>query len=232
MKPQIFFRNDLNLMNRWWHRLFLVIFIVLSIMLIWTVFSDQLEGAKLPKYVKVGALSDRMTNDVQLISKLVSEDEKIANYEHNLYGSYLGKRHYDGNGGWLLRQNYFCAKNISTQVEVISQLTGVRYYKGNSSLINLDEFKDYLRIQKADCIQNLKLNPGSYFGDIENVLVWGLEADDMAIWRVSILKTIFAVFLQLLLIIIALSFIVIIYYKVLLFIVFGKYKENDTSQKL
>ncbi len=222
MNPKSFFREDLNLMNRWWHRLFLVIFIVAFISIVIAVISSTVNDNQLPKYRKVGMLSDRMTSKVQLIGNLVKPNEKIAVYEHNLYGSYLGKDFYDGNGGWLLKQEYYCAKNISDHVEEISEITGVKNYKGNSELVSLDEFKSYLAKQNADCIENLKLDEINFLGNIRNTLSWGLEADDMAVWQISVLKTIVAVLLPILFITLGFILLLVIYYKVFLFIVFGK----------
>jgi hypothetical protein len=226
MNLKNFFRKDLNLMSRWWHRLFFVIFIIAFIWAIWLVISNMLDNNQLPKYKKVGMLSDRMTSNVQLIGNLVKPNEKIAVYEHNLYGSYLGKNFYDGNGGWLLKQEYYCAKDISSHTEEISKITGVNNYKGNSKLVSLSEFKSYLVKQGADCIENLKLDPINFLGNIRNTLTWGLEADEMAVWQVSVLKTIFAILLPILFTATSFVLLFVIYYKVFLFIVFGKYQKT------
>lgn len=222
MNLKRFFREDLNLMNRWWHRLFFVIFIIAFISTVVVVISSMVNDNQLPKYRKIGMLSSRMTDSVQLIGNLVRPNEKIAVYEHNLYGSYLGKNFYDGNGGWLLKQQYYCATNISNHIEEISQITGVKNYKGNSELVSLDEFKAYLVDQDANCVENLRLEPVNFLGNIQNTLTWGLEADDMAVWQVSVLKTIFAIQVPILFTAIGFTLLIVIYYKVFLFIVFGK----------
>lgn len=225
-----FFRKDLHLMNRWWHRLFFVVFIITYILTVTFTISSMVDDYQLPKYKKVDMLSDRMTNKVQLIGNLVESSEKIAVYEHNLYGSYLGDNFYDKNGGWLLEQQYYCANNISDHIEEISQITGVRNYKGNSELVSLDEFRLYLRRQADGCVERLKLNPVKSFADFSNpanyTLVWGLGADSMAVWQISILKTVFAVLLPILFTTIGFALLLVIYYKIFLFIVFGR-KNTD-----
>lgn len=226
MNLKRFFREDLKLTNRWWHRLFFIIFIIAFISTAVSVISSMVSDNQLPKYRKVGMLSDRMTNNMQLIGNLVKPNEKIGVYESNLYGSYLGKNFYDGNGGWLLKQEYYCANNISDHVEEISQITGVKNYKGNSELVSLDEFRSYLAKQNAECIENLKLDKVNFLGNIRNTLSWGLEADDMAVWQMSVLKTIFAVLLPILFTAMGFVLLLVVYYKVFLFIVFGKYQNN------
>jgi len=82
---------------------------------------------------------------------LAKPEEKIAVYEHNLYGVnkgetihdeygnyfYKGQSFYSLGGDFLLKQKYYCAKNISAHVEEISQITGVFYYKGNGRIQKL-----------------------------------------------------------------------------------------------
>ncbi len=134
---------------------------------------------KNPSYVKIGMLSDRMDSEIRLIGDLVKPGEKIAMYEHNLTGA-EGESLYDKNGGWLLKQEYYCSKNISNKVEEISKKTGVAYYKGNLNLVSLEDFKSYLSQNNANCVQVLDLQRS---GETKKVLSWGLEADDMAIWK-------------------------------------------------
>jgi hypothetical protein len=239
MNLKSFFREDLNLMNRWWHRLFFVIFIIAFISTVVAVISSMVNDNQLPKYRKVGMLSDRMTNNVQLIGNLVKPNEKIAVYEHNLYGSYLGNNFYDGNGGWLLNQQYYCAKNLPEKIEEVATKTGVSHYKGNTDLISASDFKNYLITTNAQCIEVLDLispavSPSNPFadlipsdsqnrwGNVKQALSWGLEADDMAVWQMSVLKTIFAVLLPVLFTTIGFALLLVVYYKVFLFIVFGK----------
>lgn len=220
-----FFRKDLNLKNRWWHRLFFITFIILFVVITWTVISNMLDDAQLPKYTNVGMLSDRMTSDIRLIGDLVKDNEKIAVYEHNLYGTYQGKSFYDGNGGWLLKQQYYCSKNISDQVEKITAITGINHYGGGTPLSSLSDFKNYLKKNNATCVLVSNLDPDEYIGNVKKLLNWGFEADDMAVWKESLVKSIFAVLQSIFFIILGFFILMVLYYKVFLYIIFGSKKD-------
>mgnify|MGYP001594391235 FL=1 len=226
MRTNNFFRTDLNLKNRWWHRFLSVVFIIAFVVVISFSISSMFSDYELPKYTKVGMLSDRMNSEIGLIGNLVTPEEKIAMYEHNLYESYNGSSLYDKNGGWLLKQEYYCAKNVSTHVEEISTKTGVNYYKGNTGLVSLEDFKKYLTQNNAGCIQVLDLDSVEHFGNVKKALSWGLEADDMAVWQESTAKSLFAVLQTVFFEAIGFLIILVLYYKVFLYIVFGSKKSS------
>ena len=219
-----FFRKDLNLKARWWHRLFFVGFVIAFIWIGWATISNMLDDAQLPKYSKVGMLSDRMDSEIRLIGSLVKPEEKIAVYEHNLYGEYNGKTFYDGNGGWLVKQEYYCSKNVSDQVEKIVAKTGVNYYSGTTGLDSLANFKSYLAQNKATCVSVNSYNPLDNTETREK-LMWGYEPDGMAVWQESLVKSIFAVLQTLFFVVLGFSILLVLYYKVFLFIVFGSKKN-------
>lgn len=220
-----FFRKDLNLSGRWWHRLFFVAFVIAFVWISWATISNMLDDAQLPKYTNVGMLSDRMDSEIRLIGSLVKPEEKIAVYEHNLYGEYNGKTFYDGNGGWLVKQEYYCSKNVSNQVEKITAKTGVNYYKGNTGLVSLADFKSYLSQNKAECVQVLDLDSVEHFGNVKKALSWGFEPDGMAVWQESLVKSVFAVAQTLFFVALGFLILLALYYKVFLFIVFGSKKN-------
>ena len=216
-----FFRKDLKLKGYWWHRLFFVVFVVAFIWIDWTTISNMLDDAQLPKYTKVGMLSDRMNSEIRLIGSLVKPEEKIAVFEHNLYGKYNGKKLYDGNGGWLVKQEYYCSKNVSEQVEKITARTGVNYYKDNTGLVSLTDFKSYLAQNKAECVQILDLDSVEHFGNVKKALSWGFEPGGMAVWQESLVKSVFAVLQTLFFVALGFIILLVIYYKVFIYIVFG-----------
>jgi len=129
---------------------------------------------------------------------------------------------YNQNGGWLLRQEYYCSKNISSKVEEISAKTEINYYKGNLDLVSLSDFKNYLAQNSALCVQVLGLDNPERYGNVKKALSWGLEADDMAVWAPSTVKSVFAVLQSVFFIALGFLVILILYYKVFLYIVFGK----------
>jgi len=65
-------------------------------------------------------------------------------------------------------------------------------------------------------------------------LMWGLEADDMVVWKVSIVKTIFSILQQIFFIVLGFLVVIVIYYKIILYIIFGSKKidNNKDSKKL
>ncbi|HEV7702293.1 MAG TPA: hypothetical protein VGO63_02535 [Candidatus Paceibacterota bacterium] len=226
MSNNNFFRKDLNLKSRWWHRFLSVIFIVAFIAVVGFSISSMFGDYQLPKYTKVGMLSDRMNSEIRLIGSLVTPEEKIAMYEHNLYESNNGSSLYDKNGGWLLKQEYYCSKNVSTHIEEISAKTGVNYYKGNTGLVSLDDFKKYLIQNNAGCVEVLDLDSVVHFGNVKKALSWGLEADDMAVWQESMAKSIFAVLQTVFFEALGFLIILVLYYKVFLYIAFGSRKSS------
>lgn len=131
-----------------------------------------------PKYLRVGTLAERLTGEPTLIRDIVNKDERIAQNEHMLNDDI-----YDKEGGALLTMEYYCSFNISSKVEAISEKTGVTYYKGNLELVSLEDFKHYLDTKYAICIEVLPLNNPQMYGDVKKALSWGLEADDMIIYK-------------------------------------------------
>lgn len=210
-----FFRKDLNLNSRWWHRFLLVAFVVAFIVVAWT----SVINTQWPRYTKVELLSDRVDNAVRLIGDLIKSEERIGVHEPNVYGSL-----YSQNGGWLLRQEYYCSKNISSKVEEISARTGVNFYKGNLDLVSLSEFKSYLVQNDAMCISVSDLDNPELYGRAQKALSWGLFANDMAIWTPSTIKSVFWILQSVLWVVLGFAVLLIIYYQVFLYIVFGKRK--------
>lgn len=221
-----FFRKDLNLKGCWWHRLFFVVFVVAFLWIDWVTILNMLDDAQLPKYTKIGMLSDRMDSEIRLIGSLVKPEEKIAVYEHNLYGTYEGKSFYDGNGGWLVKQEYYCSKSISDHLEEITAKTGASYYKGADGWNSLNDYKNYLVKNNATCVFVKNLDHPEYFDGarVSKVLSWGFEADGMAIWQESLMKSVFAVLQTLFFVALGFIILLVLYYKVFLYIAFGKAK--------
>lgn len=213
-----FFRRDLNLSGRWWHRLLFVIFIIAFIVSAWA----SMVNTQWPRYSKVGMLSDRVDNQIRLIGSLVQLEERIGVNEGNVYGS-----DYSHNGGWLLLQEYYCSKNVASNVDEITAKTGVNFYKGNLDLVPLNDFKDYLAQNNAICVQVLDHDNVQRYGNAKKALSYGFEAEDMAVWQPSTVKFLFSVFQSVLWVVIGFAILIVIYYKVFLYIVFGSRKITD-----
>lgn len=213
-----FFRKDLNLNNRWWHRLFFVVFIIAFIASAWI----SIANTQWPRYSKVGMLSDRLDDQIRLIGSFIQPEERIGVYERNVYGS-----DYSHNGGWLLQQEYYCSKNVAGKVDEISAKTGVSFYKGNIDLVSLDDFKNYLSQNKAVCVQVLNLDNVQRYGNVKKALSYGFEADDMAVWQPSTVKSLFNALQSVFWVALGFAVLVVVYYKVFLYIVFGHKKTPN-----
>lgn len=211
-----FFRKDLNLKGRWWHRLLFVAFIIAFIASAWA----SVANTQWPKYSKVGTLSERVDNQIRLIGSLVQSEEKIGVYEGNVYGT-----DYSHNGGWLLLQEYYCSKDVANKVEEISAKTGVNSYKGNLDLVSQSEFKNYLSQNNAICVQVLDLDNAQRYGNVKKALSYGFEADDMAVWQPSTAKSIFGAIQSVFWVVLGFAVLLVIYYKVFLYIIFGNKKN-------
>jgi hypothetical protein len=217
MRHQNFFRKDLNLWNRWWHRLLTVFFIGSFVVCILHVVLDS----PWQRYSKTGMLSGRMDNQVRLISTLIRPDEKVATNEGGLSAG-----NYDRNGGWILKQQYYCSKDVASKVDEIAETTNVHIYKGNLDLITLDSFKRYLAQNNAICVQVLDLNNQWKYGDEQKALAYGFEADIMAIWQPSFIKSVSAAFRAVIGVTLGFLVLMVIYYKIFLYIIFGKVKRS------
>jgi hypothetical protein len=225
-----FFREDLSLKNRWWHRLLVVVFflslVIITIGLIYDIYKQN----DLPKYKKIGILEDRIGSQVYLIKDLVKSKEKVSNNEYYLNNSY------DKNGESLLKTRTYCSNNIPNYIEEISKKTGVYYYKGNTQLIGLDSFKNYLYENEAKCVEVFTYTTGGFLGNvtgspeyetnpIKTVLSWGIDYEDWGIYKVSIFKSIVYIFIIFLTLFIFFFAVLVFYYKVILYVIFGKSKK-------
>lgn len=209
-----FFRPDLNLKKRWWHRLLFVVFTVSFVYALYTVWDTPL-----PKYGVVDSLQNRMTTELQLLPNLITSDEKIGQYENNLHGEW-----YEKNEGWALRQpDVYCSRNIAQHIEEISTKTGISLYKGNEAaeLLTLENFKNYLTSQRANCVYATSLDNNT------KVIGWAwFVGDDLEVWKESTFASAIYILKESLFIIPFFLVIIVLYYKVFLYIVFGNKKEN------
>lgn len=237
----IFFRSDLNLKNRWWHRLLSVVFMISFIVVNYLVFSSIINKGYFPRYSKTDTLFNRMDTDVHIIGDLVYYDEKISGNENGLYGVnegetihdedgnyfYHGQSFYSLSGGTLVKQKYYCSKNISNQIEKVSEITGINYYKANLELVSLNDFKEYLIKNNATCVMVWNNLDGlKNVGDAKKALTWGLEAEGMNIYKVSLISSLLYISWCFFIIVIYSSILILIYYKVVLYIIFGNYKNE------
>jgi hypothetical protein len=218
-------RPDLNLKSKWWHRLLLVIYIVALIGVIIFTISIFLDSNQIPKYKKIGDLSERMTDQPQLLKNIVNTNagERVAKYEYNLYDF-----RYELDSLQLLNMPYYCSKDISSDIDGLSKNLSIDFYKSDTDRVSLNEFKEYLILMDANCVSVgtfSKYNPN--MGKIlttEKTLFWCLEAEGLGIYKVSILQTSLNIALTLLYVFAFFIVILIAYYKIVLYVIFGSKK--------
>ena len=210
-------RDDLNLRGHWWHRLFLVVFFIsfaYSLLLVW--------NTPLPKYRAIDTLRNRMTEELKLLPDLISSDEKLGSYENNLH-SYL----YYENEGWILRQpNIYCSKNIIPYIEALSEKIGVSLFKGNGvdELISIESFKKYIGSQNSNCVYVTELANKS------SVIAYPWFVDEsFKVWKESTLASMIYILKESFLVALGFLLILIIYYKIFIYIFFGSKKHKENS---
>ncbi|MBD3360570.1 hypothetical protein GF366_02085, partial [Candidatus Peregrinibacteria bacterium] len=73
-----FFRKDLNLKKRWWHRLFFVLFILIIIGSIGYEAVNFINYYKTLQWEKVDTLLNRIKAEANTIGRLLKPGEKVA----------------------------------------------------------------------------------------------------------------------------------------------------------
>ncbi len=228
-----FFRKDLNLKNRWWHRLLLVLFFVsFAVSLLYATFHT----GQPDRYRQVSSLKDRMTNNLTKIGDLVKPGERIGENENRINDDLYYK-----NGGFLLSQNIYCAKNVTNHVDDFAKSNGASHFKGNdaiimaSSQVSSDEFKHYLTSESGNCIEIANLsdyeNKNIIWSGIDKVVERSVFTNSMDVWTLDHTKTnLNRIFNPAYLgILILFGIIMILYYKVLLYIIFGNNKQYENK---
>jgi len=214
-----FFRADLNLNHKWWHRLFKMLFAVFSILLLFFIAND---GLQQDTYAKVDSLTNRLDLDLKPLRQIISFNERLGRDQSSVVS-----KSYSGWGGYILsKEHVYCSKEISNHIETVSKITNVYYFKGDKDLISISKFKEYLHEQGALCITVTDF--GGYTLDyykVPNALSWEWYlTEDQYIWTETTFPGTRTIFLYLVEYMALLSLIIIIYYKIFLYILYGKNK--------
>lgn len=227
-----FFRKDLNLKDKWWHRLFSVIFIISFIVfLIYNIFyvvtNDIFKGDGVQEWEVVSSLSKRITSEVHPISYLIEPGEKVAEQDR----LYVLNDNPDEIYKWVLNDTYCSNKLYNDFVKVktdrgIDALYIRDLYGKNDVSENL--FSEYIKNNNIKC---LIIDAYSYSN---NMQVSFLEPDksyqdNWAFYEKSTFKTVIyfakAIFYALIYCLIIFTVILIIYYKIIIYIIFGSKKN-------
>lgn len=229
-----FFREDLNLNQKWWHRLFKVLFFIS----IFFFFILGLNEYQLKGFIRVGSLyelvSDKPETVEQLIKKTGIEDVIISSD----YEPTSGK-----DSTWGVPRDAICSTNLTSAVERLA-LEGREFYIGemfNRIKVGEATFLDYVKKKGVVCIVDT-----SYTNEIgQSVLmvqtheVGDYQLKDTYLYKPNFLKTVWYfvfgtyfskstyVYSGIWTITLLPSiFLILLYYKVFIYIVYGSKKNK------
>lgn len=216
-----FFRKDLNLGGRWWHRLFLVIFFVLFAWALYMMSSDLFADNHpyVPQWKVVDSVDERLTPEVKQIRDLKKFGEQVEEKERS-YALNSG----DGS----LYDDFYCSNDLENKISEIQSKSGIANLYLNRKNVSMDMFVNYVRDNDIKC-----LIPDAYT-NADNTKLRFLEplapnsiyGRDLVFYEKSNFLTVFYVSKMLLLVIAIFVGIAIAYYKIFLYVIFGKRKEN------
>lgn len=218
-----FFRKDLNLKNRWWHRLFAVLFLLTFFI---TIIATSI-SVYTPKYKNVGPLSERITPELKTIGDLLTQGDKIGIMDPQ-------------RGLNLLVNDYvlndiYCSTDLSRYVAKIANERSINNLYLSDSLniiikkdrknVSVNEFSNYLTQNDVNCLtvdtytESGKkvgfINPGEF------------SQKNYFVYRESLFNSVFAVLPILFFITLGFLVFVVLYYKAFLYIVFGTKKTEN-----
>jgi len=206
------FRKDLNLKEKWWHRLISTLIFIGLLIVVTTTFSSS-SLVEIDK--KVDTLGDRLTDSVAAVDSLL------------LPGEYIGSL--EGLEG--LAAKTYCSSSIWDNLEEVSRKTGMEDYRVYSRSVNsyvksplgahADEFR------KSDTVCLTKDTNGSSSGDIDFLNDLSLYSRDTEIhmkdYAPIVSYSLVGPFVSGIIYIFAAY---ILYYKMFLYIVYGKRKSK------
>ena len=227
-----FLRKDLNLKDRWWHRLLCVVFIISFIVfLIYNIFyvvnNDIFRGDGVQGWEKVTLLSNRITSEIHPISYLIKSGEKVAEQDR----TYVLNDNPDEIYRWVLNDTY-CSNelyNNFVKVKIDRDIDAlyIRELYGKND-VSEELFSEYIKNNNIKCLiidaysypNNLKVNflePDKSYQ--EN---WAFYQKSTSKTVIYFIKSIFYVLIYCLIVFIV---ILIIYYKIIIYIIFGSKKN-------
>ncbi|MDD5179285.1 MAG: hypothetical protein PHY86_03395 [Candidatus Gracilibacteria bacterium] len=227
-----FFRKDLNLKNRWWHRLLFVVFITTFTSLVIVNAYDILGDGKFQQWKKVDALKERITSEIKPISALIKVGEKIGEDNADYALNYGSDEYYNG-----ILNDVYCSTELSNNYEKIKNDRNINslyirnLYDRNN--VSPDIFSNYIKQNDIRCLTVDAYTTYDTSGQVSEKLTF-LEPDksyqdNWSFYEKSPIKTIMYI-VEMLAIILSISFlvfagIIVIYYKVFIYIIFGSKKN-------
>lgn len=214
-----FFRKDLNLGKKWWHRALLSIyFISLALTLVFISifsFSDD------EQYAKVGPISDYFTFSNIRLQDIVESKSGYKVGEINYFSKYYNSEYN------TYKENTFCGKNITQSLDgyTIGDKLVKRFMLKDENGIRQDVSKEELatslKASKTNCI-TIDSYSADMFGN-KNYFIEPYEYSKvMWFYEYSFFMTLLNCLLYIGYAVLVFIGILIFYYKVIIYIVYGK----------
>jgi len=232
-----FLRKDLSLKDRWWHRLFGVIYVLAFFVFIGIFFSSGDFGMfDYPQWKMVNTVGDRINSDLNSLASLTKSGERVDRIDSSSYNFRIPES--ESLFGGYFKNDIYCSNQIHGYVDKIMRDREVRHlYVGgkevsrkdflvsikniNTNCIFVDSYTQYGTDGKEDGkLYFLRSDKDFYFGK-------GLS-ENLGFYVVSVPKSILFFVLDFIMILIQVSVIFyiisILYHKLILYIIFGKEK--------
>ena len=215
------FRKDLNLNDKWYHRLFQIVFVAWLIILLWNIFIDFLNQSN-NHYKLVDKLENRLNDKAVKIWDLLEYWEKFARF---------------GDFWWNIKEYWeywnsdlYCSNKLYdfNNIKYIIKQTWISNFNRLSSWknkITIDEFSNTIKNDNIKCIikDNAQidfLNPIDWFNEYwfykKNNIDYFLDSFVIISLILELLTTFF----------IYIILVYIIYYKIILYVIYWKELKN------
>ncbi len=234
-----FFRKDLSLSSRWWHRLLLVIFLVSFVWALYATYDDlfSTNHPYIPQWKVVNSVEERITPAVKQIRELKMSNERVGERDR----SYSLNSNEDDS----LYDDIYCSSDLENRIAEVQNKSGIntlyiRDVYGRND-VPIETYTNYIKKNNINC-----LIPDAYtrydgngqengkFRFLEPVGPDSLFYKDLVFYEKSDFLTTLYIIKMFLLIIAVFAIIIVLYYKVFLYIIFGSKKidNNKDSKKL
>lgn len=218
-----FFRKDLNLGGRWWHRLFLVIFFVLFAGALYTMSSDLFADnyPYIPQWKIVSSVDERITAEVKQIRDLKKIGERVEEKD----GFYALNSSADENS---LYDDFYCSTDLESKISEIQSKSGVSNLYLNRKNVSIEALANYVQSNNIKClIPDAYTNAdGTKLRFLEPLSPNSIYGRDLVFYEKSNFLTAFYILKMYILVLLVFVGIAIAYYKVFLYIVFGGVKKD------
>ena len=220
-----FFRKDLNLGGRWWHRLFLIFFFIALAWAFYSMSSDLFSGNHpyIPQWKVTDTLNERITVEVRQIRDLKESGEKVEER-----GSFYAFN--SGGDGDSRYADFYCSSELENKITEVQSKSGIStlyirdIYDRNN--VSIETYAKYIRENEVIC-----LVPDAYTvsGDkkirfLEPLGQSSLYGKDLVFYKKSNFLTVYYVLKMFIIVIAVFVGIAIAYYKILFYVIFGKIK--------